>query len=143
MTTFISSCFSLFHRCFIWVTVAIGGSFATTFSTQAQELIPLQESQKLLNQVNQIRFLSKDIRYDSSKQNRVDEYATSKKLVKSYRHSLQGPEIICRGNDYNTFIEQWRMSPKHRRLIKSRRYKSMCARIVRYKGEYFGVIQFY
>lgn len=110
---------------------------------RAQELISFEENLILLQQVNKFRVINRNLKYDSSRQSSVDKYAKSDQLLKYYRHSYGNNEVIAQGSDFQYFIVQWKMSPRHRRVLRGRKFRYMCARFVKYGDVHFGVIRFY
>lgn len=111
--------------------------------SNSQELLPIEESYKLLEQVTKIRIFGHNLEYNHNLQEKVDKYALSLRLTKQYAHSSENYENICMGEDYTHFITQWKMSPGHRKNMRRWRHRSMTARFSKVGDTYYGVVQFY
>lgn len=110
------------------------------FNASAQSL-----DSALFAQVNQARGKRHQLVYDSTRQKALDKFTQTKTFARMVHSSLPcGGEIMAMSYSPDTFMKQWKESPKHRRILHDRSYRRMVCRVVEVKpGRYIGIVQFF
>ncbi len=103
-----------------------------------------QMDSALFHQINQVRRPGHQLVYNSAKQAQVDRYVASGGFKKFLHSGMNCGEILAGSDAKVDFVYLWLKSNPHAKILKSKKWKSMCYRVVEIRPGYFqAVVQFY